>query len=345
MKLQPNLKYRNEDIIVEQPYQMSVNRIFEVLSSRDVASFSEYSKTMDSISLLDNIKNNIKNTPYSLNREIIIKKENYSMYINGAALCVDKDLKIFWHLLDRKLQTDEFKISDFCKEMGISNPYLAQNHKSIIESFFRLSSNNVKLATKGDDVSIKGVEYSFNMIDYRRENDTIKYSFNKDFLKLVNSKNGLQRHSLTILNNFKVSASKMLYTMLSSNKYNQEGIRKFNIDDLMEQLGMKDKRKDKAKDYLKKALKELKDKFIIGDFNMKLNDVTIYNNHYVTKKEQEAIKAKIKEDKKVEEEVKKDSFNKSVKKNTTVKKKVIKNPLALDKNGQYINPIDMNDEY
>lgn len=317
MEIQPNLKYKNN--IIEQPYQFSVNSIFLPLTVRDKATISEYTKEMDHRMVLRNIKDNENNTELSLYREIRINKDNYDMYINGAALCVDTDLKIFWHLLNRKLVSDEINIVDLCKELEFKNPFDTKNHKTIIESFYRLSNNNIEIASSN-------TTYAFKLVTYKKEDDNIKYSFNEDFLTLMNSKNGLQRHSLTTLRSLKSSTSKLLYIMLVHNKYNLQGVRYFDFDELINTLGIVNKRKDKSKSTLKKALQELKDNKIIGDFNMKLNDVTIYNNHYINN------------NKNVIED-KKDVDNKvDIKENK-------KNSLAIGENGQFENKLNDDDVY
>lgn len=270
MKLQPNLLYKDDIKTIEQPFQLSVNRVFEVLSVRDKVTLTEYNEDMDHRSVLKNIKDNEKNKEETLNREIRINKDKYDMYINGPALCVSTDLKIFWHLLSRKEIEDEISIIDFCKELEIANK--KENHKTIIESFYRLSNNNIQFATEDTTMF-------FKMVTYKKENEMIKYSFNEDFLKLVNSKNGLERHNIKTLSNLKIGISKVLYTTLVSNKYKKDGSRNFTIQELAELLDVKITKKSKFKEKIKKSLIELKDNNIITDFIMKLDDVIIYNRH------------------------------------------------------------------
>lgn len=277
MKLQPNLKYNDELKTIEQPYQLS-NRMFDVLSNKNKATLSEYSEKMDHREVFRDMIENNKDKEFSLNRVIYIKKEKYDMEIKGASLCVDIDLRIFWHLLNRKLESDSITIENLCKELDYNNYRDSKTHKTIIESFYRLSNNNITIVTENSTLV-------FKLVSYKKEDNIIKYSFNEDFLKLVNSKNGLERYNIITLKDLKYGVSKLLYTMLVRNKYKKDGSREFKCDELIKVLGLKHKKASKSKESIKSALQELKDNKIIGDFTMKLNNIVIKDVYSVLREE------------------------------------------------------------
>lgn len=323
MNLQPNLPHKDTDGTIEQPYQLSVNRVFEPLTANNKATISKYEHDMDHRDIFVNMEENNSEKAYALHRKLFIQKENYDLRLTGAALCINTDLKIFWHLLNRKKIKDEMSIFDFCEEMKLANPRNKNTHKMVIESFYRLSNNIMTIAAESYSAT-------FQLISYKKENEMIKYSFNEDFLKLVNSKNGLERHNINTLNDLNYGISKQLYTMLVKNKYKKDGSRSFTIDELKEELGIKITKKGKIKERIKESLEELKLHCIISDYYMKLDDVIIYNRHNKLK----TIET-IEEEKKVSE-VKNEDIKPKIKAN--VKKSYTKEELdEIMKNGDINN--------
>lgn len=275
MQLQPNLPYDGEYKIIEQPRQFSVNGIFSIISVRDKATLNKYSDEMDHREILLDIETT--NDKDSLYRKIHIQNGEFYTIVKGAALCVNTDLRIFWHLLNRKKVSDNISIQDLCEELEYSVKSHKGNHKTIVESFYRLSNNLVNIAAQRYSAS-------FQLLDYEKNGDIITYRFHKNFLNLMNSKNGLERHSIKILKQLKLGVSKLMYTMLVDNKYNNEGIRIFEYEDLAKTLNLTNKKIGKNKEKIKAALQELKSNHIIGDFKMKLSKITIYNNNFMLNK-------------------------------------------------------------
>lgn len=297
--LQPNLPFGNLKKTIEQPYQFSIDKIFIPLQKNQITTMKIYNKSMTETEIYNEFFKSIKNRQLddknkSFERLIVVENENYSMHVSGCCLDINSDLDLFFRLLELKQISNEMTLTQLCKLLGKGNPSAVKVHQSIIESLLRLESNSFVITTKN-------IKFNrFNLFNFWKKGEVIGYSFNPEFLQLMNSGFALKRHDLVTFSSIKGGNSKSLYLHLSdsNNRYNRDGLRSIPISEAAEMAGLEN-RKDKYKinELLKESLKILKDFEIIGDFSFRKGEIIISKKGTTLDKLLNKPKAKTKEKK------------------------------------------------